>query len=251
MLTPMRHKFGDIRWKWLADRGINVIADPFQFSYMQSLWSPVDVVQAVFCEAKAGTGKTTLAVLAGAYEVEVGTYDRIIYLRNAIPVRDMGFLPGDVIQKERPYMLPLISALDTIQPGLFDKWSRPDPHRREPLKLEAMTSAFTRGLSWRRAFVILDEAQSFDLEELQTIYTRCSDDCKIVTIGSLRQNDNKRQQRYAGKTPFEVYMEHYRGTQVMFHTLETNYRGWFADHADDIQNTVQRLQEEAIQGVKK
>lgn len=236
----MRHKFGDIRWVWLADRGIDIMSDPLQYSYMQSLWSPVETIQAVFCESKAGTGKTTLAVLAGAYEVEVGTYDRLIYVRNAIPVRDMGFLPGNIRDKEYPYIMPLINALDMVQPGLFDRWSRAGI-KKEPPKVEALTSAFTRGLTWKRAFIILDEAQSFDQEELQTIYTRCSDDCKIVTVGSLRQNDNRKQRLYAGKTPFELYMAHFTGTRVSFHRLEKNYRGWFADHADDIQKTVNKF----------
>jgi PhoH-like ATPase len=207
---------------------------------MQSLWSPVDQIQAVFCEGKAGTGKTTLAVLAGAYEVETGVYDRIIYLRNAIPIRDIGFLPGDVNDKELPYMLPLINTLDMVQPGLFDKWSRGD--KREVPKVEATTTAFTRGLTWKKAFIILDEAQNYDLEELQTVYTRCSDCCKVVTLGSLRQNDNRKVKHIAGKTPFEIYMSHFTGTRVAFHKLEKNYRGWFADHADDVMLTISQLE---------
>jgi PhoH-like ATPase len=237
----MQHKYSDIRWKWLEEKGIDVLSDPYQYSYIQSLWSPVDVVQAVFCEAKAGTGKTTLAVLAGAYEVELGTYEKLIYLRNAIPVRDMGFLPGGVKDKEAPYMAPLVNTLDIIQPGTFDKWARAGD-KRGP-KIEATTSAFTRGLTWKRSFIIIDEAQNFDLEELQTVYTRCSDDCKVVTLGSLRQNDNRKIKLYAGFTPFELYMRHFAGTRTSFHKLETNYRGWFSNHADDIQSTIQKLRE--------
>lgn len=236
----MRPKFGELRWLWLRDRGIDITSDPLQYSYMQSLWSPVESVQAVFCESKAGTGKTTLAVLAGAYEVEVGTYDRMLYLRNAIPVRNLGFLPGDIRDKELPYMAPFINTLDMVQPGLYENWSKVD-NKKFPPKVEATTSAFTRGLTWKRAFIILDEAQSFDLEELQTIYTRCTDDCKIVTVGSLRQNDNRKQRLYGGITPFELYMNHFTGTSVAFHRLERNYRGWFASHADDIQDTIEKL----------
>jgi len=234
----MKHKYSDIRWKWLEERGIDILSDTYQYSYLQSLWSPADIVQAVFCESKAGTGKTTLAVLAGAYEVDIGTYSKLIYLRNAIPVRDMGFLPGDVHDKEAPYMAPLINTLETIKPGTYESWTRGDD---DGPKIEAATSAFTRGLTWRRSFVVIDEAQNLDLEELQTIYTRCSDDCKVVTLGSLRQNDNQKQKLIASLTPFEVYMKHFEGTRVTFHTLETNYRGWFSDHADNVQDTVGKL----------
>ncbi|MFT4413237.1 PhoH family protein [Fredinandcohnia humi] len=237
----MSKKFKDIRWKWLAERGINVQGDDYQLDYMKSLWAPVDDIQAVFCEAKAGTGKTSLAVLAGAYEVEKETYDKLIYVRNAIPIREVGHLPGDLDDKEKPYMQPIVDTLDLIKPGTYEVWSQPNPLTKQAPRLIAVTTSFTRGVTWKRAFVIIDEAQSFDLEELQTIYTRCADDCKIVTVGSLRQNDNKKQKKFTGLTPFEIYMAHFKGTKVAYHTLVNNYRGWFADYADDVMNTVNRL----------
>lgn len=48
----MATKHGDIRWKWLEESGFNVLADRHQYAYMQSLLAPLDVVQAVFCEAQ-------------------------------------------------------------------------------------------------------------------------------------------------------------------------------------------------------
>lgn len=239
----MGNKYGDIRWKWLAERGFNVLADRHQYAYMQALWSPPEIVQGVFCESGAGTGKTTLAVLAGAYEVEMGTYDRIIYVRNAVAVRDMGYLPGGVEEKEAPYMEPFITALDHVQAGLYDRWAKPTNPKEQP-KVAAVTSAFTRGITWSRSFVIVDEAQNFDLTELVTVLTRMSDDCKAVVIGSVRQVDNHRIKRIAGLTPFEVVMRHFEGERVTFHKLERNYRGRFSLHADRVQETVQRLRDE-------
>jgi predicted ribonuclease YlaK len=112
---------GGIKWRWLEERGFELYKDKLQFDYMKSLWASVDRVQAVFCEAGAGTGKTTLAVLAGVYDVECEKYDKLIYVRNAIPVRDIGYLPGDKIEKEFPYFLPLISAMDNAYPGNYEK----------------------------------------------------------------------------------------------------------------------------------
>ncbi|BAF60340.1 hypothetical protein PTH_2159 [Pelotomaculum thermopropionicum SI] len=235
---------GEIRWKWLAERGFYVFDDEHQLAYMQALWAPVESVQAVFCEARAGTGKTTLAVLAGVYEVEAGTYDKLIYLRNTVPVREVGFLPGGVDEKQLPFMAPLVGAMEVVQPGLYGKWARPDPMKKEPPKVEALSTAFIRGLTWRRAFVILDEAQSFDLEEIQTALTRCADDCKVVVLGSLRQNDNRKIKRVHGLTPFELFMLHFKGMPlVSYCTLETNYRGWLSNHADDVMGTVEKVKE--------
>jgi predicted ribonuclease YlaK len=233
----------DIRWKWLKERGFNVLADRHQYAYMQALWQSPDIVQAVFCEAKAGTGKTTLAVLAGIYEVEKGNYDRLIYLRNAIPLRDQGFLPGNETEKNAPFMAPLVEALEYVQPGYYEKYSVPSEDGKRQPKVVAMSTAFTRGINWKNSFIVIDEAQSFDLEELQAVYTRAHDSSKIVTTGSLRQVDNKKIKRIAGFLPLEVYMEHFKGTSVSYNKLEKNYRGWFSNHADNVMETVNRLKE--------
>lgn len=237
---PMGNKYGDIRFKWLSEKGFNVLADKHQYAYIQALWSPVDVVQAVFCDSRAGTGKTSLAVLAGAYEIESQTYDKIIYIRNAVSIRDQGFLPGNPEEKELPYMQPLIESLDNVQPALFYKWSTENEHTKQK-KVYTMTSTFARGITFKNAFVIIDEAQNMTLEELQAIYTRCSDSCKIVTIGCTRQIDNSKLKRYGGLSPFELYMKHFEGQKVTYHKLENNYRGWFSSHSDDIQDTVKEI----------
>lgn len=235
-------KFDDIRWKWLEERGIEVYGDPYQLDYMLNLWRPADQIQAVFCEAKAGTGKTTLAVLAGAYEVQKGElYDRIIYIRNAVSVRDQGFLTGDIKQKSAPYMGPIADALELIQPGTYEEWSM--EHSYQKPKLVPISTSFVRGITWSRSFVIIDEAQNMDLEELQAIYTRCDSTSKVVTTGSTRQVDNKKIKRTKGLLPFEVYMEHFKGdTRVAYHELFTCYRGWFADMSDNVQDTVSKLE---------
>lgn len=232
----MANKFGDIRWKWLNERGFNVLADRHQYAYMQSLWTSPDLVQGVFCESPAGTGKTVLAVLAGAYAVENEEYDRIIYIRNPQVVgKDIGFLPGEQDAKIMPFMQPFVKALDYVKPGTFELWQTLD-------KAHAITPTFERGVTYDRAYIIVDEAQSISLGELQTIYTRVTDSCKIVTTGSLLQIDDPRLKRYGGLTPMEVYMKHFEGQRVTYHKLVTNYRGWFSNHADDVRKTVDELE---------
>jgi len=230
----------NIRWKWLEERGIKVYGDELQVDYMQSLWAPVEDIQAVFCEAKAGTGKTVLAVLAGAYEVECGTYDKIIYVRNAVALRDQGFLPGSQFEKNAPYMAPVADALELLKPGTYEEWTTQTEEGEA--RLVPITTSYVRGTTWDNAFVIFDEIQNADLEEIQAVFTRCTDTSKVVAIGSVRQVDNRKIRRYKGMLPFEVYMQHYDGyPHVAFHTLKKCYRGWFADHADEIQQTIEKL----------
>jgi predicted ribonuclease YlaK len=232
----LANKYGDIRWKWLDERGFNVLADKHQYAYMQSLWTSPEIVQGVFCESPAGTGKTVLAVLAGAYAVENEEYDRIIYIRNPIPVgKDLGFLPGEKENKTGPYMAPFIKALDYVKPGTYETLVAAE-------KAFAITPTFERGVTYDRSYIIIDEAQSISLEEFQTIYTRATDTCKIVTTGSLLQIDDAKLRKYHGLTPFEIYMKHFEGQRVTYHKLITNYRGWFSNHADQVKQTIKLLE---------
>lgn len=235
----MGGKYQDIRWKWLEERGFNVLGDRHQYAYMQSLWTTPDIVQGVFCESPAGTGKTVLAVLAGAYAVEAGLYDRIIYIRNTEVIgKPIGFLPGDTNEKVGPHMTPFVNALDYVKPGTYEKWA-------EEGKAVAISTTFERGVTYDNAFVILDEVQSWSLEEFQAVNTRPTKSCKIVTIGSLRQIDDPKLRRYSGHTPFEVFMRHFEGMPATYHKLETNYRGDWSNHADNVQDTVKALEKEA------
>ena len=132
-------------------------------------------------------------------------------------------------------MTPFAEALEYVNPGTYNDWKAKG-------YAVATTTSFTRGINWRNSFVIIDEAQNFELDELQTVYTRCTDDCKVVTLGSLRQNDNGKIRKYAGYTPFEVFMEHYATQNVTFNKLETNYRGWFSEWADEVGKTLKKLE---------
>lgn len=228
----------DIRWKWLAEKGYNVLSDKNQYAYMQSLWSPTNVIQSVFVDAKAGTGKTSLAVAAGVYEVENGTYDKVIYIRNTVAVRDQGFLPGSVAEKEYVYYSPLFDALDSLSHDGYESWYDTDSGHR---KIEMLSTSYLRGVNFKNAYVIIDEAQSLDLLELQTVLTRIHDTCKVVVIGSTLQNDNSKLKYFSGLSPFEVYMKHFEGELSAQHKLTINYRGRFSQHSDEVGTTIALL----------
>lgn len=229
-------KFDDIRWKWLEERGIECYGDPYQLDYVLSLWKDPEIVKSIICEGKAGTGKTHLAVLAGAYAVEKGDYKKIMYIRNAVPVRNTGFVKGSPEDKALPYLRPFVDAMDTVNPGAFEVWS-------ENGMAEAFTADFVRGTTWENSFIIIDEVQNFDMHELRTCLTRVGKGSKIVMTGSSRQVDNKQVKRVAGRLPYEVYIEHFKGEpRVAYHSLVKVYRDWFADIADDIDLTIEKLE---------
>ena len=223
---------------------IEIHNDPYQLQYVQALIDPTKKTQAVFCNAEAGTGKTSLAISAAYYLLKRNIIKQIIYVRSAVSIRELGFLPGDIEEKEAPYMQPGLDALSKLEPNnkkLIDTLKDND-------QLVITTTAFLRGVDWDdKKFLIVDEAQNLNLSELQTVLTRPHDTTKVVVIGSsLQCDEGLRAVRYGKEKflPFELYSYHFdKCTDVPVKVIElhTNYRGNFSLLADKIQYTIDYL----------
>ncbi len=144
---------------------------------------------------KAGTGKTLLALAAGLMQtVEKPLYRRLVVARPIFPMgRDLGYLPGDLDEKLRPWMQPIWDNLEFLL-GEYDAASGPDGHPieqlidRGTLEIEALT--YIRGRSLPRQLMIVDEAQNLTPHEVKTVITRVGEDAKIVLTGDPDQIDN-------------------------------------------------------------
>lgn len=222
---------------WFQAYGFNLRADVDQLNLVQDFYEPLNRVHSVWTDSPAGTGKTQLTVMA-AYHIldqHIHNINKIIYIRAPFATVNLGFLPGTEKDKTEPFFAPLQEALDRIQPGLCEKLSRSDPKNKVFPQLFMRSTAFERGLTYENAFVIIDEAQNLTLLEFRTILTRITDNCKVAVIGSHRQVDNPKAYISKDFTAFEAYMNHFRTfPTARFHTLRRNYRGKFAQHADEI-----------------
>jgi len=152
-----------------------------------------DSISLVTMTGKAGTGKTLLAVAAGLHKVfNEDRYNRILVFRPTMPVsRDIGFLPGEVAEKMRPWMQPVYDALELLRE--LDKRSGrkclpPDIMECEEISVEPLT--FIRGRSIPRQYIIIDEAQNLTPLEVKTVVTRVGKGTKIVLTGDPHQIDN-------------------------------------------------------------
>jgi len=65
----------------------------------------------VFCNAKAGTGKTTLAIGTANILVKHGEYDGIVYICSAYGESKQGYLPGSITEKSEVYFEPAYQAM--------------------------------------------------------------------------------------------------------------------------------------------
>jgi len=152
-----------------------------------------DNIKLVTLTGKAGTGKTLLAVAAGLYKVFAeDVYHRLLVFRPTMPVsRDIGFLPGDVQEKMRPWMQPVYDALELIREQDRRSSKRalpPDILECEEISIEPLT--YIRGRSIPNQYMIIDEAQNLTPLEVKTIITRVGIGTKIVLTGDPHQIDN-------------------------------------------------------------
>jgi len=138
----------------------------------------------VLASGPAGTGKTWLAVAAGAQALMSGAVSRIIMSRPVLEAGErLGFLPGDMREKTDPYLRPLYEALaDILSPEETERYLRSGLIEIAPL-------AFMRGRSLRHAFVILDEAQNCTRAQMKMFLTRLGEGSVFVACGDCHQSD--------------------------------------------------------------
>ncbi|MBO8125926.1 MAG: PhoH family protein [Firmicutes bacterium] len=153
-----------------------------------------DDIQLVTLVGQAGTGKTLLALAAGIEKVlEEKKYRKLLVTRPVVPLgNDIGFLPGDVEEKLRPWMQPLYDNLELIF-GNRDRQEKLDAYINhlqdlDILDIEALT--YIRGRSIPGQYFILDEAQNLTPHEVKTVITRVGEGTKIVLTGDPYQIDN-------------------------------------------------------------
>ena len=137
---------------------------------------------------KAGCGKTLLAIAAGLEQViEKNIYKKLVVSRPVQPLgKDIGYLPGTMEEKMRPWLMPIQDNIDFLMNGKTDTMGM--FFDDGTIQVEALT--YIRGRSISNAFIIIDEAQNLTTHELKTIITRVGENTKIVLTGDIEQIDS-------------------------------------------------------------
>lgn len=224
--------------------GYNIMADKHQYEFVSSIINPD--VQIIFSDSVAGSGKSTLSLASAYYLLSKGDATSIVYVRNTVSVRENGFLPGTIEDKEAAYMKPAMDVINRI--GL--KTNNQDLYYQmlENKQIQCTSTSFLRGVDYEGPMVlIIDEAQNLDMIELQTVLTRPHDSVKVIVIGSSLQNDNQKIKKYGKEhlLPFQVYQKHFceeSSINARCINLINNYRGKLSQHADKIAKTIKNVE---------
>jgi phosphate starvation-inducible PhoH-like protein len=216
---------GDIDFKKLAKEKIDVsIGGLLVTPKTKGQIEYVDAIKQndiVFGVGPAGSGKTYLAMAMAVNALKKGLVRRIILTRPAIEAgENLGFLPGDMVEKVLPYLRPLYDALyDMIEVQKVEEYT-------EQGIIEVAPLAFMRGRTLNDAFVILDEAQNSTPFQMKMFLTRLGFDSKTVITGDVTQSDLPKSQRNGLQDAMEVLKNiegikfiHLTGEDVVRHEL--------------------------------
>jgi len=150
----------------------------------------IDEHDIVFGLGPAGTGKTYLAMAMAVSALKREKVTRIVLTRPAVEAGEaLGFLPGDLEGKIRPYLRPVFDALYDMVEG--EELQR----LMERGVIEIAPLAYMRGRTLNHAFVVLDEAQNTTAEQMFMFLTRLGSESQAVITGDPTQIDlpaNKR-----------------------------------------------------------
>ena len=203
--------------------------DEKQKEFRDAIWNPENIC--VMVNAKAGTGKTTLAVATGLLMCKYGFFEDIVYIFSPCREKDIGYRPGSTEEKMQSYTESLYNALIELGEQPEKVIASMANSKNGTPAIQAVPHTFLRGVNLKNKFVIIDECQNYPFDELKKVLTRIHDNSKVVCIGHSGQIDIPTN----GKCAFERYME--AGADEAFVKiceLTVNYRGDFSLWADDV-----------------
>lgn len=132
-----------------------------------------------------GSGKDYLMLSHAIDQINKGKFDKIVWVRNNIEVRDtnsIGFLPDSLESKLKPFLAPLQDFLGGEE-GL-DRFI-------EEKKIEIQHLGFIRGRDIRNSIIYVTECQANTKEHIQLLLGRVGEGSQIWINGDDRQTDSR------------------------------------------------------------
>ena len=206
--------------------------DEQQKAFRDAIWDENKLI--VFANARAGTGKTLIAVATADLLVKYGKYEGIVYIVSPVQESKSGFLPGDADEKTRVYAEPLYDALNKIGVNTYTAINQESiMNKKEGTGyIDCLSHLWLRGCNLENKVVIIDESQNMYRDELKKVLTRISDSSKTIVIGHVGQCDLYHNKENSGFAP---YIEHFKDEPyAQICELTKNYRGVVSNHADKL-----------------
>lgn len=210
--------------------------DPEQEVFRDAIWDKDTI--AIICEAKSGSGKTTISLGVANLLVQYGLYDGIVYIVAPTQEQRQGFIPGGVEEKNAPYIQPLLDAMAVLG---IPEYAIKSSDNLQSMKsgdayIEFITDTYLRGCNIDHKIVIIEECQNYYFDELKKTLTRIHDTSKCIMIGQLTQCDIiKHREREGWSSYIKAFSDIIEDKRVAICELKTNHRGWFSNFCDEVE----------------
>ena len=152
-----------------------------------------------------GSGKSMMCIIAALEALQKGRFDRIIFVRNNVQVKDtdpLGALPGDMNDKTLPYVMPFSDHCGGVE-GI--------ERLIESGQLEVIPLAFLRGRSIRNSIIYSMESENLTKEHIQLIMGRVDEGSQLWLDGDMKQRDKVAFEKSQG---LEKMVERLKGNRL-------------------------------------
>jgi predicted ribonuclease YlaK len=133
---------------------------------------------------KFGSGKDYLMIANALKLIEDGKFEKLIYVRNAIGVKDVseiGFIPGSKLEKLLPFAMPLADHLGG-QTGLEMQLMS------GTIEIEHL--GYIRGRDIKNTIIYVSEAENLTKEHVQLLIGRVGEGSSLWMNGDFKQTDS-------------------------------------------------------------
>ena len=158
----------------------------------KTLFDAYNKGQNIVAYGAAGTGKTFITLYNAIKDVlnENLPYERVYLVRSLVSTREIGFLPGDHDDKSSLYQIPYKNMVKYM----FEMSSDADfemlyGNLKTQETIKFWSTSFLRGTTVDNSIIIVDEFQNLNFHELDSIFTRVGENCKIMFCGDGSQSD--------------------------------------------------------------
>jgi len=151
-------------------------------NYIKNLQDPLKKL--IIAVGPAGTGKTMIACEEAIKQYKNGLVKKIVITRPIVGAdNDIGYLPGSLEEKMCPWTRPILDVFyDHFSKSRIDQLIKKD-------EIEISPFIYMRGRTFKNSFIIGDELQNTNINQMKMFLTRIGDNSKMVVTGDLQQND--------------------------------------------------------------
>ena len=143
-----------------------------------------DNIPIKLCIGRFGTGKSMFAETWGTHQLQMGKFDKIVFVKNNLDVKGagkLGILPGDEIDKQYPWLRQIE---DHLGPQLFEQYL--NEGKIEPAHLSTL-----RGRDLKNCLILVDEAENLLTTNIQLLLGRVAEGSQIIFCADIKQCDYK------------------------------------------------------------